>query len=143
MQKNLYDYSTLIWSPQGKLYQVEYAMEAVNQGNCLLGIKSNDFVVLCGLKSKSHETLSYHQEKLFKVSGHMGIGVAGLTPDGSKKIFGFFLLEYFPLLFYFFYIYFLIGLLHKYMKNECLNYKYVYNANYPVTKLATKLSESK
>ena len=117
MQKNLYDYSTLIWSPQGKLYQVEYAMEAVNQGNCLLGIKSNDYVVLCGLKSKSHETLSFHQEKLFKVSGHIGIGVAGLTPDGR--------------------------LLHKIMKNECLNYKYVYNSNYPVSKLATKLSESK
>ena len=117
MQKNLYDYSTLIWSPQGKLYQVEYAMEAVNQGNCLLGIKSNDYTVLCGLKSKSHETLSFHQEKLFKVSGHIGIGVAGLTPDGR--------------------------LLHKIMKNECLNYKYVYNSNYPVSKLATKLSESK
>ncbi len=29
------------------------------------------------------------------------------------------------------------------MKNECLNYKYVYNSNYPVSKLATKISESK
>lgn len=84
MQKNLYDYSTLIWSPQGKLYQVEYAMEAVNLGNCLLGIRSNDYVVLCGLKSKSHETLSYHQDKLFKASQHIAIGVAGLTPDGSN-----------------------------------------------------------
>jgi len=35
-----------------------------------------------------------------------------------------------------------IGLLHKYMKNECMNYKYVYNSNYPVTKLATRLAES-
>ncbi len=29
------------------------------------------------------------------------------------------------------------------MKNECMNYKYVYNSNYPVTKLATRLAESK
>ena len=29
------------------------------------------------------------------------------------------------------------------MKNECLNYKYVYNSNYPVSKLANKLGESK
>lgn len=36
-----------------------------------------------------------------------------------------------------------IGLLHKYMKNECMNYKYVYNSNYPVTKLAERLAESK
>jgi 20S proteasome subunit alpha 6 len=87
MQKNLYDYSTLIWSPQGRLYQVEYAMEAVNQGNLLLGLRSKDTVVLCGLKSSSHDVLSFHQEKLFKVAGHMGVGVAGLTPDGSKYFF--------------------------------------------------------
>jgi 20S proteasome subunit alpha 6 len=86
MQKNLYDYSTLIWSPQGRIYQLEYAMEAVNQGNLLLGLKSKNHVVLCGLKSSSHDTLGFHQEKLFKVSSHMGMGVAGLTPDGSKII---------------------------------------------------------
>ena len=28
------------------------------------------------------------------------------------------------------------------MKNECMNYKYVYNSNYPVTKLAERLAES-
>jgi 20S proteasome subunit alpha 6 len=84
MQKNLYDQSALTWSPQGRLYQVEYAMEAVNQGNLLLGLKSNKYVVMCGLKTTPHDTLSYYQEKLFKVSSHMGIGIAGLTPDGSK-----------------------------------------------------------
>ena len=39
MQKSLYDRNVLKWSPQGRLYQVEYAMEAVNQGNLLLGAK--------------------------------------------------------------------------------------------------------
>lgn len=28
------------------------------------------------------------------------------------------------------------------MKNECMNYKYVYNSNYPVSKLAERLAES-
>ena len=50
MQKSLYDQSALTWSPQGRLYQVEYAMEAVNQGNLLLGVRSNTHVVLVGLK---------------------------------------------------------------------------------------------
>jgi 20S proteasome subunit alpha 6 len=135
MQKNLYDYSTLIWSPQGRIYQLEYAMEAVNQGNLLLGLKSKNHVVLCGLKSSSHDTLSYHQEKLFKVSSHMGMGVAGLTPDGSK-------IKMFINLFSFFSFHHL-GLLHKYMKNETLNYNYVYNADYPVERLVTKIAESK
>lgn len=96
--------------------QVEYAMEAVNQGNCLLGLRSATHVVQVGLRTQVHE-LAYPQEKLFSVSSHMGIGVAGLTPDGL--------------------------LLHKYMKNQCLNYNFVYNSNYPVEKLVEKIAESK
>lgn len=86
MQKNLYDYSSLIWSPEGRLLQVEYAMEAVKHGSCLLGLRSDTHVVLCGLRSKPHE-LSFYQDKLFRVSTNMGIGIAGLTADGSIYIF--------------------------------------------------------
>ena len=115
MQKSLYDRSALTWSLQGRLYQVEYAMEAVNQGNLLLGLKSKTHVVLIGFKSAPNEVLSYYPEKLFKVSPHICIGIAGLTPDGR--------------------------LLYQYMKNECLNYSYTYNANYPVERLVMKIAE--
>ena len=106
MQKSLYDQSTLTWSPQGRLYQVEYAMEAVNQGNLLIGVRSDTNVVLIGFKSAPNEKLSYFPEKLFKVSNHIGIGIAGLTPDGR--------------------------LIYQYMKNQCLNYNYTFNADYPI-----------
>ena len=115
MQKSLYDQSTLTWSPQGRLYQVEYAMEAVNQGNLLIGVKSKNLVVLVGFKTAPNEKLSYFPEKLFKVSNHIGIGIAGLTPDGR--------------------------LLYQYMKNQCLNYNYTFNADYPVEKLVNKIAE--
>ena len=115
MQKSLYDQSTLTWSPQGRLYQVEYAMEAVNQGNLLVGVKSNTHVVLVGFKTAPNEKLSYFPEKLFKVSNHIGIGIAGLTPDGR--------------------------LLYQYMKNQCLNYNYTFNADYPIEKLVNKIAE--
>ena len=82
MQKSLYDQDILTWSPQGRLYQLEYAQEAVNQGNLLIGVRSKTHVVLVGFKSAPHEKLSYFPEKLFKVSNHIGIGIAGLTPDG-------------------------------------------------------------
>ncbi len=117
MQKSLYDDSCLTWAPQGRLYQVEYAMEAVNQGTCILGLKSKNHVVLCGLKSTMHETLGYYQDKIFTISNHMGMGISGLTPDGL--------------------------LMHKFLKNECLNYSYVYDNDYPVERLVTKISESK
>ena len=115
MQKSLYDQSTLTWSPQGRLYQVEYAMEAVNQGNLLIGVKSNTHVVLVGFKSAPNEKLSYFPEKLFKVSNHIGIGIAGQTPDGR--------------------------LLSQYMKNQCLNYNYTFNADYPIEKLVNKIAD--
>jgi 20S proteasome subunit alpha 6 len=85
MKKDLYDYSCLVWSPEGKLYQVEYAMEAVKQGTCLLGLRSDTHVVLCGLRNKQHE-LAFYQDKLFKISNSMGIGLCGLTADGRKQI---------------------------------------------------------
>lgn len=116
MQKSLYNQSALTWSPQGRLYQVEYAMEAVNQGNLLLGLRSETHVVLCGFKSLPHETLSYYPEKLFRISNHLGIGIAGLTPDGR--------------------------LLYQYMKSECLNFNYTFNTNHPTEKLVTKIAES-
>ena len=115
MKKNLYDQSILTWSPQGRLYQVEYAMEAVNQGNLLVGVKSKTHAVLVGFKSAPSEKLSYFPEKLSKVSNHIGIGIAGLTPDGR--------------------------LIYQYMKNQCLNYNYTFNSDYPVEKLVNKISE--
>ena len=115
MQKSLYDQSTLTWSPQGRLYQVEYAMEAVNQGNLLIGVKSKTHVVLVGFKTAPNEKLSYFPEKLFKVSNHIAIGIAGLTPDGR--------------------------ILYKYMKNQCLNYNYTFNSDYPIEKLVNKIAE--
>jgi 20S proteasome subunit alpha 6 len=115
MQKSLYDQSTLTWSPQGRLYQVEYAMEAVNQGNLLIGVRSNTHVVLVGFKTAPHEKLSYYPEKLFKVSNHIGMGIAGLTPDGR--------------------------LLYQYLKNQCLNYNFTFNSDYPIEKLINKIGE--
>ena len=115
MQKSLYDQTVLTWSPQGRLYQVEYAMEAVNQGNLLLGVKSKNYVVIAGYKSAPNEKLSYFPEKLFKVSEHIGIGISGLTPDGR--------------------------IIYQYMKNQCINYNYTFNSNYPVEKLVNKIAE--
>ena len=46
----MYDFDCITWSPQGKLYQVEYAMEAVKQGSACLGIRSKSSVVTLILK---------------------------------------------------------------------------------------------
>ena len=48
MFRNQYDTDVTVWSPQGRLHQVEYAMEAVNQGTVCLGLRSSTHVVLAG-----------------------------------------------------------------------------------------------
>eukprot|EP00887_Chlorella_sp_A99_P005736 scaffold1.g5736.t1 len=65
-----YDTDVTTWSPQGRIFQIEYAMEA-----------SKDFAVLATLKRAPSELSSY-QRKVFKIDDHMGIAISGLTADG-------------------------------------------------------------
>ena len=48
MYRNQYDTDVTIWSPMGRLHQVEYAMEAVKQGSVCLGfgIRTNFIKVI-------------------------------------------------------------------------------------------------
>eukprot|EP01017_Pseudomicrothorax_dubius_P011794 TRINITY_DN144_c0_g1_i6.p1 TRINITY_DN144_c0_g1~~TRINITY_DN144_c0_g1_i6.p1 ORF type:complete len:151 (+),score=26.96 TRINITY_DN144_c0_g1_i6:261-713(+) len=114
MIKGVYDVDCGTWSPQGKLIQVEYAMEAVKQGSICLGLKSQEYAVLCSLKRAPSELSSY-MDKTFKVDDHMGLSMAGLTADARS--------------------------LCKYMRNECLNYKYNYEVAHPVERLIFKIAE--
>jgi 20S proteasome subunit alpha 6 len=79
-------------------------MESVKQGSACVGLRSNTYVVLGALKRNVSE-LSSHQKKLLEIDDHMCIGIAGLTADARS--------------------------LAKYMRNECLNHKYIYGA--PIT----------
>lgn len=78
--RNQYDSDVTVWSPQGRLHQVEYAMEAVKQGSATVGLKNKTHAVLIALKRASSE-LSAYQEKIIPIDNHMGITLAGLTAD--------------------------------------------------------------
>ncbi|KAJ3342731.1 Proteasome subunit alpha 1 [Gonapodya sp. JEL0774] len=80
MFRNQYDSDITTWSPQGRLFQIEYAMEAVKQGSAAVGLRSNTHAVLLALKRSSGELASY-QKKLVKIDDHMGVAIAGLTSD--------------------------------------------------------------
>jgi 20S proteasome subunit alpha 6 len=97
----MYDTDVTVWSPQGRLLQVEYAQEAVKQGSACLGLCSKTHVVLCALKRSPHELASF-QKKLLKIDDHMGVAIAGLNADARS--------------------------LAKYMRTECLNHRYVYGS---------------
>ncbi|GEQ67036.1 hypothetical protein JCM33374_g699 [Metschnikowia sp. JCM 33374] len=80
MFRNNYDNDSVTYSPTGRLFQVEYALEAIKQGSAAVGIASTNHVVLVALKRNAEELGSY-QKKIIKVDDHMGIALAGLAPD--------------------------------------------------------------
>ena len=80
MYRNQYDTDVTTFSPSGRLRQVEYAMEAVNQGSCCVGLTSDSHAVLAVLKRSPDELASY-QERFFKIDDHMAIAISGLTAD--------------------------------------------------------------
>ncbi|CAI4694028.1 BHH_G0043420.mRNA.1.CDS.1 [Saccharomyces cerevisiae] len=80
MFRNNYDGDTVTFSPTGRLFQVEYALEAIKQGSVTVGLRSNTHAVLVALKRNADELSSY-QKKIIKCDEHMGLSLAGLAPD--------------------------------------------------------------
>ena len=77
-----YDRAITIFSPDGKLFQVQYAQEAVKRGLTALGIKVNEGVVLAAekrVKGKLMEEVSI--EKIFQIDEHIGAAASGLIAD--------------------------------------------------------------
>lgn len=66
MFRNNYDGDTVTFSPTGRLFQVEYALEAIKQGSVTVGLRSNTHAVLVALKRNADELSSY-QKKIIKV----------------------------------------------------------------------------
>jgi len=83
-----YDSRTTIFSPEGRLYQVEYAMEAIGHAGACLGILSDEGVVLAAEKKVTSKLLepSARSEKMYKVDDHVAVAVAGITADANILI---------------------------------------------------------
>lgn len=80
MFRNNYDNDATTFSPTGRIFQIEYAVEAIKQGSAAIGLVSKTHVVLAALKRNAEELGSY-QKKVIKVDDHMGVALAGLAPD--------------------------------------------------------------
>lgn len=83
-----YDSRTTIFSPEGRLYQVEYAMEAISQAGSAVGILSKDGVVLAAEKRITSKLLDVRKqtEKTYKIDDHIACAVAGITADANILI---------------------------------------------------------
>ncbi|MBX5327284.1 MAG: archaeal proteasome endopeptidase complex subunit alpha [Candidatus Bathyarchaeia archaeon] len=82
-----YDRAITVFSPDGRLFQVEYALETVNRGATIVGIASADGIVL-GAEEKIESKLQDPQFtwKIFEVDSHLGAAVVGLGSDARILI---------------------------------------------------------
>merc|ERR1712050_314978 len=108
MFRNQYDMDVSVWSPQGRIHQIDYAMEAVKQGSATVGLKSQTHAVLVALM-RAPSDLAEHQKKILHIDDHIGVAIAGLTADAR--------------------------LLSKYMRSECLDSRFAYGTPLPVGRL--------
>jgi proteasome alpha subunit len=86
-QQQAYDRGITIFSPDGRLYQVEYAREAVKRGTASIGVRTNDGVVIVvdkRIRSPLMERDSV--EKIHKADDHIGIASAGHVADARQLI---------------------------------------------------------
>eukprot|EP01104_Vermistella_antarctica_P013072 TRINITY_DN38_c0_g1_i1.p1 TRINITY_DN38_c0_g1~~TRINITY_DN38_c0_g1_i1.p1 ORF type:complete len:253 (-),score=85.43 TRINITY_DN38_c0_g1_i1:129-887(-) len=80
-----YDTRTTIFSPEGLLYQVTYAMKAIGHAGSAIGILATDGIILAAEK-KNTSVLLDKQEKMaktYRVDNHLAVAVAGITADAN------------------------------------------------------------
>ncbi|KAI9591577.1 nucleophile aminohydrolase [Syncephalis fuscata] len=110
----IYDSDISVWSPQGRLHQVEYALEAVKQGSAAVGLRSKTHAVLVAVKRTPGDLASY-QKKILRIDNHMGIAIAGLTSDAR--------------------------VISNYMRTEAMRSKMLFERPLPVGRIVSALAD--
>jgi len=81
-----YDRTIAVFSPDGRLFQVEYAKEAVKRGSTALGITFKDGVVLASVKPSGSLMVTATAEKIFPIDDHIGAVASGLLADARVLV---------------------------------------------------------
>ena len=82
-----YDRAITVFSPDGRLFQVEYAKEAVKRGATAIGITAKDGVALVAFKSiHSKLVIPESLKKVFQVDTHICVTASGLIADARRLV---------------------------------------------------------
>ncbi|GET04320.1 proteasome subunit alpha type-4 [Rhizophagus clarus] len=114
-----YDARTTIFSPEGRLYQVEYAMEAISHAGTALGILASDGIVIAAEKKVTSKLLEQAttSEKIYLLNDNVICGVAGITADANILI--------------------------NYARQAAQQYLFTYDEDIPVEQLVQRLCDLK
>jgi proteasome alpha subunit len=81
-----YDRAITVFSPDGRLFQVEYAMELVNRGATILGIRCSEGVVIGAEENVEPLEEEEYSWKIFKIDEHVASAIVGLSSDARILI---------------------------------------------------------
>jgi len=82
-----YDRAITVFSPDGRLFQVEYAREAVKRGTTTVGIKFKGGIALIVDKRITSRLIEPSSiEKIFKIDEHIGCATSGLVADARALV---------------------------------------------------------
>ncbi|XP_022906829.1 proteasome subunit alpha type-3 [Onthophagus taurus] len=110
-----YDLSASQFSPDGRVFQVEYAVKAVENSGTAIGLRGKDGVVFAVEKlvtSKLYEAGA--NKRVFNVDSHVGMAVSGLIADARQIV--------------------------EIARKEASNYRAQYNVNVPLKYLNERVS---
>ncbi len=82
-----YDRAITVFSPDGRLFQVEYAKEAVRRGATAIGMVCADGIILVAYKNASSKLLvPESMKKIFEIDGHISATASGLIADARRLV---------------------------------------------------------
>lgn len=115
-QQSAYDRAITVFSPDGRLFQVEYAREAVRTGATSIGVVGKDGVALVAHKRiASRLIVGESHEKIFQIDKHLGAASSGLVADARKLV--------------------------EFARMECQRHRLTYDEAIPVELLAKKVGD--
>lgn len=86
MASRNYDMTSTMYSPDGRIYQVEYAIETVKRGTLAIGICTKEGIIIAvEEKPRTLQTKNITQ-KIFQVDRHIGVAAAGYIPDARVEV---------------------------------------------------------
>ena len=81
-----YDMTPTMYSPDGRIYQVEYAIETVKRGAIAIGLQAKDGIVIAVEEKSRDLQVDDVTQKIFQVDEHIGIAAAGYIPDARIMV---------------------------------------------------------
>lgn len=81
-----YDRTIVVFSPDGRLLQVEYARQMVKNGSTSLGVKADNAVILGAVKPSMQLAVTESYKKIYEVDNHVGVVSSGSLADARDLV---------------------------------------------------------